>query len=74
MEWYDPADQPEGVQCEWCQGGGAVARATAYVAGPHPFEGPMETVHHPAECKHCRGTGIYDSALDPTLEHEFRRR
>lgn len=70
MKWYEPAREPVSNRCEFCYGTGVVGRRTAYVAGPDPFKGPMDTMAHAAQCKHCRGTGDYDSALDPTLDHE----
>ncbi|MGW1197787.1 hypothetical protein ACWD4B_18400 [Streptomyces sp. NPDC002536] len=55
--------------CQWCQGTGFAARPAAYVSGIDPFAGPAETVRRAGQCRHCRGTGVYDSAMDPTLDH-----
>lgn len=63
---YAEDDDDDG-DCHWCQGSGRVAVAMAYVAGPDPFSGPVNTVTLPTLCEHCRGTGTYESALDPTL-------
>lgn len=57
------------MNCQWCQGTGYATRALAYSPGVCPFQGPVETVHRSGECRHCRGTGAYDSRRDPTLEH-----
>lgn len=54
--------------CKWCDGTGHVSAALCYVPGPDPFEGLMHTAMRTARCKHCRGTGAYQSALDPTLD------
>ncbi|WP_344025982.1 hypothetical protein [Streptomyces luteireticuli] len=58
--------------CHWCQGSGFVPRVLAHHPGPDPFRGPADTVHRTGQCKHCRGTGTYDSALDPTIGPEER--
>ncbi len=63
----DDPDDDEGPTCRWCHGSGRVPAAVAYVAGPDPFAGPMDTVTLPTLCKHCRGTGIHEAALDPTI-------
>jgi hypothetical protein len=62
-------EQPAGPMCQWCHGSGVTTRVLAYVPGPDPFRGPAESLARAGQCKHCRGTGVYDSALDPTLEH-----
>jgi hypothetical protein len=67
-----PETEPTGKTCQWCFGSGFVQRALAYVGGPDPFAGQAETVIRAGQCKHCRGTGVYDSALDPTVEHGRR--
>lgn len=64
---YPPEPEPHGRTCQWCHGAGYVTRALAYCPGTDPFTGPAETVHRAAQCKHCRGSGTYDSDLDPTL-------
>ncbi|MEV7090890.1 hypothetical protein AB0O07_34375 [Streptomyces sp. NPDC093085] len=64
-----PESGPTGGNCRWCFGSGAVQYTYAYVPGADPFGSNAETVARMGACKHCRGTGIYDSALDPTLEH-----
>ncbi|MCC3778865.1 hypothetical protein [Streptomyces sp. UNOB3_S3] len=61
--------EPQGRTCQWCHGSGYGTRALAYCPGADPFTGPADTVHRAGECAHCRGTGEYDSALDPTLGH-----
>ncbi|MBW1600678.1 hypothetical protein JJV70_00855 [Streptomyces sp. JJ66] len=63
----------EGALCEFCQGTGSTTRAWAYVSGPDPFHGPAETILRSGQCRHCRGTGVYDSTLDPTL-NDYRPR
>ncbi|UQA94379.1 hypothetical protein [Streptomyces halobius] len=60
--------EPADTMCHWCGGTGYVTRALAYSSGVDPFHGPAETVHRAAECKHCRGSGVYDARRDPTLE------
>ncbi|AIA06164.1 hypothetical protein DC74_5714 [Streptomyces noursei] len=57
-----------GKTCQWCQGTGYVSQALAYAPGVDPFRGPHETVQRAGECRHCRGSGTYDSHCDPTLE------
>ncbi|SHM99088.1 hypothetical protein SAMN05216268_11768 [Streptomyces yunnanensis] len=57
-----------GMTCQWCQGTGYVSQALAYAPGVDPFRGPYETVQRAGECRHCRGSGTYDSHRDPTLE------
>ncbi|MDT0449110.1 hypothetical protein [Streptomyces hesseae] len=59
---------PSGRTCQWCHGSGYGTRALAYCPGPDPFVGPADTVHRAGQCAHCRGSGTYDSALDPTLD------
>ncbi|MEU1311556.1 hypothetical protein ABZ419_22065 [Streptomyces cinnamoneus] len=56
------------MTCPWCHGSGYTTRALAHCVGPDPFRGPAETVHRAGQCSHCRGSGTYDSALDPTLD------
>ncbi|MEV4740854.1 hypothetical protein [Streptomyces sp. NPDC049555] len=68
-----PEEESEGRTCQWCHGSGYVSRALARTAGPDPFAGPAETVHRAGQCRRCRGTGAYDSALDPTLDRESGR-
>ncbi len=64
----DSESRPEGPVCRWCHGSGSEHRSLLYVPGANPFQGPGETISRPGRCKHCRGTGVYDSALDPTLD------
>ncbi|MET9292230.1 hypothetical protein [Streptomyces sp. NPDC003077] len=71
---YTPEQDADGKTCQWCQGSGYVTRVLAYNPGVDPFKGPTESVHRAGQCKHCRGTGTYDSHLDPTLEHWRRAR
>lgn len=61
-------EPPQGRTCQWCHGSGYVTRALAYCLGVDPFVGPAETVHRAGQCAHCRGSGTYDSDLDPTLD------
>jgi hypothetical protein len=56
------------VPCKWCGASGFVIAHLAYVAGPDPFAGYLDTAARSVQCKHCRGTGSYESALDPTLD------
>ncbi|MFD8997902.1 hypothetical protein [Streptomyces abikoensis] len=58
---------PLGLTCQWCHGSGYGTRALAYCPGADPFAGPADTVHRAGQCAHCRGSGTYDSGLDPTL-------
>jgi hypothetical protein len=60
---------PADATCRWCSGSGVVQCPAAYVPGPAPFSGAAETVFRAGACKHCRGSGVYDAAQDPTLEH-----
>jgi DnaJ-class molecular chaperone len=63
------ADRSDDAEtCRWCAGSGFVSVALAYVPGPNPFAGEWETAFRPGTCKHCEGTGKYDSALDPTVD------
>ncbi|MFF4158855.1 hypothetical protein [Streptomyces sp. NPDC001678] len=64
-----PGPESPGRTCQWCHGSGYGTRALAYCPGADPFAGPADTVHRAGQCAHCRGSGTYDSALDPTLGH-----
>ncbi|MEU7181376.1 hypothetical protein ACWIG3_18705 [Streptomyces celluloflavus] len=66
---YTPESEPTGATCRWCHGTGAVQNTYAYVPGVNPFGNDAQTVARMGACKHCRGTGTYHSALDPTLEN-----
>ncbi|GHF26454.1 hypothetical protein GCM10010218_04120 [Streptomyces mashuensis] len=66
---YPSEPEPLGRTCPWCHGSGCVPRVLAYSCGTHPFRGPAETVHRSGQCRHCRGSGVYASEQDPTLDH-----
>ncbi|MBB1254792.1 hypothetical protein [Streptomyces alkaliterrae] len=68
----DEPEQPRGPQCQFCHGVGQVPRAWAYGPGPDPFRVPLETLVRSGHCRFCRGTGVYEASLDPTLD-ELRR-
>ncbi|UQI48429.1 hypothetical protein M1P56_30970 [Streptomyces sp. HU2014] len=57
------------MTCQWCTGSGFVQRSLLHVPGPDPFGGGGESAVRAGQCRHCRGSGVYDSELDPTLEH-----
>ncbi|GAA0489473.1 hypothetical protein GCM10009544_58210 [Streptomyces stramineus] len=64
-----PEPTETGTTCQWCVGSGFVQRSLVHVPGPDPFGAGGESVVRAGQCKHCRGSGVYESALDPTLEH-----
>ncbi|MFB7631249.1 hypothetical protein ACFC0M_09915 [Streptomyces sp. NPDC056149] len=70
MNDSEPAQEADvpAKTCQWCQGTGYVSQALAYAPGVDPFRGPYETVQRAGECRHCRGSGMYESDRDPTLE------
>ncbi|MER0246961.1 hypothetical protein AAHZ94_34370 [Streptomyces sp. HSW2009] len=70
---YAPDAEPTGTKCPWCHGTGTVHHMYAYAPGVDPFGNDTLTVGRAGTCKHCRGTGEYDSTLDPTLD-AWRRR
>lgn len=57
------------MTCQWCTGSGFVQRSLLHVPGPDPFGADGESAVRAGQCRHCRGSGVYDSELDPTLEH-----
>ncbi|MFJ6569913.1 hypothetical protein ACIQNU_21070 [Streptomyces sp. NPDC091292] len=70
---YTPAPESNSKMCRWCDGAGTINKPLAYVPGASPFDGPAYTAVRSAQCKHCGGTGEYDSATDPTLDHDRGR-
>ncbi len=61
-------DSPDPVVCRWCGGSGSTSTALAYIPGPDPFGGHVEAAFRSTACKHCHGTGTYESATDPTVD------
>lgn len=75
MENHASQSQAHPERCNWCDGQGVRGYAFAYVPGPRPFDfAEAQTAVRAGTCRNCRGRGVYDAALDPTLGHLRRGR
>ncbi|MDT0305886.1 hypothetical protein RM780_02770 [Streptomyces sp. DSM 44917] len=68
MQHYITQSQRRPETCNWCEGEGYRHYQFAYVPGPEPFAFPLaETQLRAGTCRNCKGSGVYDASLDPTL-------
>jgi hypothetical protein len=67
---YASDSQSHRNRCNWCEGQQVRAYQWAYVPGADPFAfREIESATRVGPCRNCRGTGVYDPAGDPALEH-----
>lgn len=65
--------QSDPNRCNWCEGEKVRGYYWAYAPGPDPFTfRDIISATRVGPCRNCRGTGGYDPARDPTLDHPRR--